>query len=61
MSEMEMFVPSKIIKTRRSPKNELEVQIVWALFEDDAASYSWESIKDLPEWFINENKKEING
>lgn len=38
MSEMEMFVPSKIIKTRRTAKNELEVQIVWALFEDDTSS-----------------------
>jgi len=61
MSEMEMFVPCKIMQTRKANKGELEVQIVWALFEDDTASYSWESVKDLPDWFLKENEKDIYG
>lgn len=60
MSEMEMFVPTKIMGTRKGGK-EMEVQIVWALFEDDKSSYSWESVKDLPDWFLKENQKDIYG
>jgi len=55
-----MFVPTKIMGTRKGGK-EMEVQIVWALFEDDKSSYSWESVKDLPDWFLKENQKDIYG
>jgi len=61
MSDMEMFVPSNIVSTRKNSRNELEVQIVWALFEDEPDSFSWESVKELPDWFLKENHNRIYG
>jgi len=50
MSNMGMFVPSKVAGTRRNNNDKIEIQVIWALFEDDKSKNSWERMEDLPEW-----------
>lgn len=52
---MDMYLPSKILDKRRNEDNDVELKIVWALFEDDESQYTWENIKDLPEDFVIDN------
>jgi len=55
---MGLFIPIKINNIRRKDRD-IECEIVWALFEDETSSYSWEKVKDLPDWFVDEHKDYI--